>query len=155
MFRQIPSIQRRILTDHWPGFSGSVIQLSSDDRGNFRKIRCGERDCAGVSGSLAFARRVIAEGIEPASDFPSGSFPNDKLTYKGNRIVEYGRTANQDGLGTASRLKKNDFPIDGVLVLSGQESELELSSLSMRLPSNAAGLTKAILAQVEREASQP
>src|SRR5215471_420993 len=67
-----------------------------------------------------FVKAVIDEGILPASDFPFGPFPNDKLTYRGKTIVEFQTPANTEGLGTASRLLKNNAPIDGAVMLIGQ-----------------------------------
>jgi hypothetical protein len=75
---------------------------------------------------------VIALGIEPASDFPFGPYPNDKLTYKNKETVEYETPAHTDGLGTASRLQKNADPIRGAAILVGPDTDL--LSLSVRLP---------------------
>jgi hypothetical protein len=150
-----PFDTKLLFVDHWPGFPGSAIQLSYEDGGTSGRFGVARAITRVFPAHFAFARKVVAEGIEPASDFPSGPFPHDKLTYKGNRIVEFETEANQDGLGTESFLKRNDRPIEGVLVLSGQESELDLNRLSMRLPSNDAALAKAILGQVEREAPKP
>jgi hypothetical protein len=33
--------------------------------------------------------KLIAEGIEPESDFPFGPYPKDKLIYKSEELVEY------------------------------------------------------------------
>jgi hypothetical protein len=144
-----------IFTDRWPGFAGPAIQLSSEDGATSGRFGVARAIVRLFPAYRAFARKVIEEKIEPASEFPSGPFPHDKLIYKGKRMVEYQTEANQDGLGTELFLKKHDRPIEGVLVLSGPESELGLTSLSMRLPANASGLVQVILAQVEREASQP
>jgi hypothetical protein len=82
----------------------------------------------------AFVRDVIAEGIEPASSFPSGPYPKDKLSYKTNELVEYETPAQIDGLGTCSRLQKNTEPIRGVEILSGEQ--LDLLSLSLAAPAS-------------------
>ena len=144
-----------IFTDRWPGFSGPAIQLSYEDGGTSGRFGVASAIARVFPAYRAFTRKVIAEGIRPTSDFPYGSLPHDKMTYKGNRIAEYETPPNKDGLGTESYLKKNDRPIEGVLVLSGPKSELDLTSLSMRLPANAADLAVAIREQVEREAGQP
>jgi hypothetical protein len=75
-------------------------------------------DCRCLKGAIArvfpahraFVRKVIAEGIEPTSDFPFGPYPNDKLTYKNKEMVEYETPAHKDGLGTQSRLQKSYWP---------------------------------------------
>jgi hypothetical protein len=96
----------------------------------------------------AFVRNIIKEGIEPASDFPFGPYPNDKLTYRGDRIVEYQTPPRSEGLGTISRLKANDYPINGVAILRGPP---DLILLAVRLPSEMHDLTSQIVQQVERD----
>jgi hypothetical protein len=93
---------------------------------------------------------VLAEGIESASDFPFGPYPNDKLTYKNKETVEYETPAHRDGLGTQSRLQKNGDPIRGVAILVGPDTDL--LSVAMRLPGERNDLTSIIIQQVEREA---
>jgi hypothetical protein len=83
---------------------------------------------------------------------PFGPYPNDKLLYKSNEIVEYQTPAGRDGLGTKSRLPKNSDPISGVAILAGADTDL--FQLSSRLPPNLAGLTPTIIRQVERDAVQ-
>jgi hypothetical protein len=95
------------------------------------------------------------EGIDPSSSFHFGPYPQDKLTYKSKEIVEYQTPANAEGLGTNSRLKRNDYPISGVAILSGPSSEPALSLLSARLPSNLTTLTAAIIQQVELDVAEP
>jgi hypothetical protein len=99
----------------------------------------------------AFVTSVIEEGIEPASSFPFGPYPLDRLTYRSNEIVEYQTPAQTDGLGTASWLRKNDSPIEGVAILTGEGPDL--LQLSVRLPAELNSLTSFIIQQAERDAS--
>jgi len=87
----------------------------------------------------------------PASDFPFGPYPNDKLVYKSNETVEFETPAMSEGLGTMSRLLPNADPIHGVKVLSGDTPDL--TSLSIRLPAKDNDLTSAIIQQTERYAA--
>ncbi len=64
-----------------------------------------------------FIASVIAEGIEPRENFPSGPYPADKTTYRGARMVEFETPADMDGLGTSDRLQKNSQPIAGMAKL--------------------------------------
>lgn len=98
----------------------------------------------------AFVTGVIDQFGQPAGSFPFGPYPNDILTYKDKRTVEYETPAQAGGLGTRSSLKKNDRPIDGVAMLIGKTPDLVL--LSVRLPSGLTGLTPAIVGQLERDA---
>lgn len=84
-----------------------------------------------------FVRKVIAEGIEPTSDFPFGPYPKDTLIYKNKELVEYQTPPQTEGLGTQSRLLENTDPIHGVAMLVGlaKEGEPGLLFLAVRLPS--------------------
>jgi len=82
----------------------------------------------------------------PATWFSYGPYATDRLTYKGNRIVEYETPAHTDGLGTQfSMLSKSDGPINGVVMLIGTTPDLVF--LSMRLPADLFELRAAIIFQ--------
>jgi hypothetical protein len=140
-------------SEKWKGFAGPVVQLSDsigDTSGRF--------EVAGIIARVfpahkAFVTDVVAEGIEPASSFPSGPYPTDKLTYKSDEIVEYVTPADHEGLGTRSRLQASSIPISGVAILTGEE--FSLTHLAVRLPPNLANLAPAILQQVEHEGTAP
>jgi hypothetical protein len=97
----------------------------------------------------AFIAGVIAEGIEPKSDFPSGPYPADKTTYKNARLVEFETPANKDGLGTSDRLQKNAQPIHGMAVLKDSPDGPDFFLLTIRLPANQIDLVPAIIAAAE------
>jgi hypothetical protein len=97
-----------------------------------------------------FAQNVIAEGVEPASDFPFGPYPSDKLNYRGKNIVEFETPANTDGLGTNSRLQKNASSIKGVAIIGGADTNLTL--LSARVSESENDLIPAMVGQAEKEA---
>jgi hypothetical protein len=67
-------------------------------------------------------------------------------------VFEYKTPAQTEGLGTHSSLLRSGSPIEGVAILIGETPDLLL--LSLRLPTELSGLTPAIVAQVEREASK-
>jgi hypothetical protein len=94
----------------------------------------------------AFAKNV-AETLGGPISF--GPYPNDNLTYRGNREVVYKTPAQTEGLGTHFSLRKSDSPIEGVAMLVGQPPHLLL--LSVRLPPDSRGLTPAIIRQIERD----
>jgi hypothetical protein len=96
-----------------------------------------------------FVRKVIAEGVERASDFPFGSYPKDKLRYKTNEMVEYRTPARTKGLGTDSRLLEDVDPIRGVAILVGPDTDLAF--LAVRLPGAMSHLVPTIVEQLERE----
>jgi hypothetical protein len=99
----------------------------------------------------AFIDSVIAEGIEPKANFPSGPYPADKLTVKGPLLVEYETPPMKDGIGASDRLQKNASPIVGVAKLEQSSDGPNLFLLSIRLPANQVGLAQAIMAVAEVE----
>lgn len=143
----------RLLSPNWGGFAGAEVELSvslGDTSGRFEVAKIIARV---FPSRRAYVRKVIAEGIEPANSFPFGSYPKDRLTYKGKNVVEYITPAETDGLGTSSWLLKGPQPISGVAILLGQTPSL--LKLSMRLPPELAQLGPVITQQVERDAKQP
>src|SRR5579863_2585625 len=96
----------------WKGFTGQVIEVSEMDGGTSGRFEVAKIIARVFPAYKTFAQNVIAEGIEPASDFPFGPYPSDKLTYRGKSVVEFETAANQQGLGTDSRLQANASPID-------------------------------------------
>ncbi|HVU45129.1 MAG TPA: hypothetical protein VHD85_03320 [Terracidiphilus sp.] len=139
-----------LFSNRWRGFAGSAIQISSiegDTSGRFEVARFIARV---YPAHRDFVQNVIAEGIEPASAFPSGPYPTDKLTYRSKEIVEYVTPANTMGLGTNSHLQQNEDPISGVAILAGEA--LDLVHLSVRLPPQDNELIRIIVRQTERDA---
>jgi hypothetical protein len=125
----------------------SVIELSRRLGGTSGRFAVAEVIARVFPADRAFTRHVM-KGDEVS--FPVGPYPEDKLTYKGNRTVEYETPAQTSGLGTRSWLLKNDSPIDGVAMLIGKTPDLVL--LSVRLPSGLSGLTPTIVGQLEHDA---
>ncbi|HEY1806520.1 MAG TPA: hypothetical protein VGG45_18755 [Terracidiphilus sp.] len=135
----------------WKGFTGNVIEISEMVGGTSGRFEVAKIIARVFPAFKAFAQKVIAEGIEPASDFPSGPYPGDKLTYRGKNVVEFETPANADGLGTDSRLQKNASPMEGVAIIVGADTDLV--QLSARVPSNDSDLIPAMVGQVEKEAA--
>jgi hypothetical protein len=146
------SIDTKVLfSDDWKGFSGQAIQLSFDNGGTSGRFEVAKVIARVFPAYKTFAQNVIAEGIEPASDFPFGPYPSDKLTYRGKNIVEFETPANAQGLGTDSRLQANASPIDGVAIIAGADTDLV--QLSARVPANDSDLIPAMVWQAEKEAA--
>ena len=135
----------------WKGFTGQVIEVSEMDGGTSGRFEVAKIIARVFPAYKTFAQNVIAEGIEPANDFPFGPFSSDKLTYRGKNIVEFETPANQQGLGTDSRLQANASPIDGVAIIAGADSDLV--QLSARIPASDSDLIPALVGQAEKEAA--
>jgi hypothetical protein len=137
----------------WKGFSGEAIEVSFSDGGTSGRFQVAQVIMRVFPAHKSFAQSVVAEGIEPANSFPSGPYPQDKLTYRGTSVVEFETSANAAGLGTNSELQVGPGPIDGVAIISGMDTDL--TQLSARLSGSDSGLIHSIVGQVEREATAP
>ena len=137
-------------SSQWDGFPGPAIQLSMSSGGTSGRFEVARTIARVFPSHRDFVTSVIAEGIEPASDFPNGPYPNDKLTYKSKEMVEYETPAQTKGLGTDSRLRVNASRIRGIAILLFADTDL--LQLSLRLPPDLTRLAPAIIHQVEREA---
>jgi hypothetical protein len=140
-----------LLSSDWKGFPGPAVQISVSSGGTSGRFEVAKIIARVFPAYKTFAQNVIAEGIEPASDFPSGPYPSDKLTYRGKNIVEFVTPANAQGLGTDSRLQANASPIDGVAIIAGADTDLV--QLSARIPANDSDLIPAMVGQAEKEAA--
>jgi hypothetical protein len=146
-----PIDPKALFSDSWKGFSGQGIEVSVSSGGTSGRFEVAKIIARVFPEYKAFAENVIAEGIEPASSFPFGPYPEDKLTYRSKSIVEYETPANTEGLGTVSRLQANASPIEGVAILSGADTDLTL--LSARLSEKDRDLIQTIVRQVEKESA--
>ncbi len=135
---------KELLSPDRNGFVGPAIQISfvdGDTSGRFEVARVIARV---FPAHKQFVQDVIAEGIEPASDFTFGPYTTDKLNYRTPEWVEFETPANTQGLGTVSRLQANANPISGVVFLKG----INLIQLSARLPDKDSDLIPIIKHQV-------
>jgi hypothetical protein len=146
-----PMDSKTLLSLDWKGFTGPAVQISVSDGGTSGRFEVAKVIARVFPEYKTFAQGVIAEGIEPASDFPFGPYPSDKLTYRGKNIVEFETPANAQGLGTDSRLQMNASPIDGVAIIAGADTDLTM--LSARVPASDSDLIPAMVARVEIEAA--
>jgi hypothetical protein len=137
----------------WKGFKGPAIEISYEYGGTSGRFAVASTIARVFPAHREFVEYVIKEGIEPASSFPMSPFPNDRLIYKSEEIVEYQTQANEDGLGTNSRLQRDADPISGVAILIGQTPDL--LSLAVRLSPKLVDLEPAIVQQVERDSTRP
>jgi hypothetical protein len=138
-----------LFSPDWKGLRGQAIQVSVSYGGTSGRFAVARTIARVFPDFKAFAQQVIAEGIEPASSFPSGPYPRDKLTYVDKKTVEFETPANTKGLGTDSRLQIDASPIQGVAILFG--SEMDLVQLSVRVSEKDRDLVRPILLRIEGE----
>lgn len=119
-----PIDDRKIYTQENHGFDGPLIELSERHSDQY-----GDRlDKAQIIARVFPAYKALVadllDGFDvPASLYPFGPYPTDRLTYKSKAVVEYVTPAQTEGLGTHSTLKKNGSPIEGVAILNGDPPE--------------------------------
>ena len=145
-----PLDAKTMLGGKFPGLSGDAIQLSvnlGETSGRFEAAKFMARV---FPQNRLFVNKVIAEKIEPASNFVFGPYPSDHLTRRSEAMVEYETRAGKKGLGTDSRLIPNRSPISGMVFLGEDDSVL---SLSVRLPED--DLARAIIHRTEIDRGQP
>jgi hypothetical protein len=140
-----------LLSVDWKGFTGPAIQISVSSGGTSGRFAVAKVIARVFPAYKQFAQNVIAEGLEPASDFPFGPYATDKLTNRGINIVEFETPANAQGLGTDSRLQPNASPIVGVAIITG--SDTDLIQLSARVSDKDRDLIPLIVKQVESDAA--
>ena len=145
------------LLDHkyWKGFTGPAIQLSGSDGGTSGRFEVARTVARVFPAYRNYARKIIAEGFGPASDYPFGPFPSDHLTYKSKKLVEFTTPSRHKGLGTMSWLLPSDQPIIGFALLTiGSDIDTELLQLSLRLPDSLSFLSTNLIQQAEADGSR-
>lgn len=130
---------------------GAGIDLTFHNGMNSGRIEVAEVIARMFPSRLGFVTEVRALHELPESAFPVGPFAADRLTRRGQKVVEFMTSAGTDGLGTRSRLSKvSGGAISGVAIL--EEDVPNVLQLSLRLPAGMEALTALVVAQTEREA---
>ncbi len=140
-----------VFSTKWTGLSGPAIELHEivgDTAGRFQVARFITRV---FPAHLEFARGVIREGVLPASEFPSGPYPQDRLIYQGDSDVEYHTPPHLKGLGTMGSLLPDADPIDGFAMLRNRPPDLLV--LAVRLPPSLIRFAPEIVQQTKRDNS--
>jgi len=136
------------LFDPSAGLKGPAVQLAAVSGGTSGRFDVARTIARIFPAYQWFTRQVAQEGIEHSADFPTGPYPTDILTVRSNTEVEFTTPANKNGLGTVSRLRRNQDPINGLAILFPQQ-EMNLVEVFVRLPPNMAQLAPVIIAKVE------
>jgi hypothetical protein len=126
----------------WGGTASQAVQiedLSGDTSGRFEVAKVIARV---FPAHRAFVQNVI-EMFPGVSDYKFGSYPRDKLISQTERLVQFQTPPHAEGLGTVSRLKANEDPVDGVAILEGPTPDLLM--LRVRLPRQQRDLAPVII----------
>jgi len=125
--------------------SGPAIQLSvslGETSGRFEAAKIAARM---FPNRKAFVNSVIEEDIEPKADFIFGPFPHDRIQRLTPNYVAFETPANNDGMGTKTRLVKSSDPIQGLVWM---DDDNNATLLAVRLPPNQRDLAAQIIASM-------
>ena len=95
---------------------GPAIQASASDAGTSGRLEVASIAARVFPSERAFVQQVIDEGLLRADQFPFGPYPDDRLKYQGDHLVEYETLGGSNGLGTMSHLAKGPEPIYGAAI---------------------------------------
>jgi hypothetical protein len=138
---------------HQPiGMLGPMIQVSESFGGTSGRFEVARVVARIFPTQRSFAQSVIDEGLYPASNFPFGPYPTDRLVYRGDRVVEYKTPPHTEGLGSFSRLREDGDPIQGAAILLGDADHDGplLLFLTARLPPYMSEHETLIIQQFEK-----
>jgi hypothetical protein len=133
------------LDSNWEGITGGGILASSIDGETVGRFLVAQIAARIFPAQRSFVERVIAEGIEPATNFAFVPFPNDRLKYLSDQVVEYETAPRAEGLGTYIRVRPNNDSVLGAEILK----DLVLRHMALRLPPNMKDLAVPITNQFE------
>ncbi|HKM63663.1 MAG TPA: hypothetical protein VJY39_14345 [Acidisphaera sp.] len=129
-----------------------VIQrMSGDTSGRFEVAKVAARL---FPVAKPYVRDVIAEGIEPDTDFEFAPYPADSIHLVSSTVAEFTTPAGGEGLGTQGSLAADDQPVVGVAIWLPSENH-DMVLLSTRLPPDQGSLARTILVQTERTNGAP
>jgi len=126
-------------------FDGPAVEVEHVDGGTSGRFEVARVIARVFPAHRDFVQSVI-DMFEGASDYKFAPYPKDKLIVQRDRLVRYQTAPHSEGLGTVSRLKANDDPIDGVAILEGPAPNLLM--LQVRLPLKQRDLAPVIIQQL-------
>lgn len=136
-------------SDRGPHLSGPAIQYIALEGGTSGRFGVALIAARVFPKYLEFVKKVMAEDVEPKSDFHFGPFPTDRLSYKSDHLLEFTTQSNSVGLGTQSWLAKGPGDITGFAWIGGEDTDV--LQLDMRLPAALSPLGSIIIRQAEQE----
>jgi hypothetical protein len=128
---------------------GPGVQLSLSLAGTSGRFKVAEVIARLFPDKVGFVQAVIDERIVPASRFPLGPYPHDRVERRSPLEVEFETPANADGMGTRSFLVKGRLPVQGVAILA-EGDEPDLLQLFVRLPDDMRALGPILVDEVRR-----
>lgn len=138
----VPDDARQLTPGRDQPIKGEGIQLDvsfAETSGRFEAAKIAARL---FPNRQAFVDAVASEGIWPKEAFINGSFPHDRASRLGPDQVSFETPANEEGMGTMSRLEKSEDPIQGIAKMNENN---DATLLVVRLNPVARDLARTIL----------
>jgi hypothetical protein len=134
-----------------PVLAGPAVMIQSSDTGSSGRFHVAvvAAQVFPVVGA-EFVARIRDEHLIPDSSFDTEPYPDDRLQYLSDRLVEFVTSPNHTGLGTEGLFEMSDLPIRGLIILNLQDEVNSLTELRVRLP---AGLNSVAAAIIQLETS--
>lgn len=148
-----PFDSKAIFSSNRTAFTGPIIVLSGHGGDTAGRFAVADIIARVFPAYRQFTTDVYLDFSETKPKF--GPSPDDKLTYKSDRIVEFRTPARAKGLGIQVWLREDEDPIDGVAMLEKNDETEDAVVLSVRLPANLRHLAPTIIHQVELDATKP
>lgn len=93
----------------------------------------------------AFITRVRQEHLISDASFDAEVYPDDRVIYLSDRLVQYTTAPNHAGLGTAAMLEPSDLPVRGLTILNLESEANALTEVRVRLPANLNAVAEAVV----------
>lgn len=138
----LPNTSNGSKPDRISEIKGQGIQISVSDAETSGRFEAARIAAMLFPNRKAFVDEVANEGIVPKEEFESVSFPHDRTRPIGSDQVVFETPADQDGLGTLSRLVKSHDPIQGMATM---DQDNNATMLLVRLDPTLRDLAPAIL----------
>jgi hypothetical protein len=92
-----------------------------------------------------FITRVRQEHLISDASFDAEVYPDDRLIYLSDRLVQYTTPPNRAGLGTAGMFEMSDLPIRGLTILHLESEANSLVEVRVRLPAALNAVAEAVV----------
>lgn len=137
------------------GATGPAVVLAHRYGGTSGRFAVAELISRNFPRFLPFVTLVRKMYPDTAMTFSHGPFPDDGLTYRSDRVLEFRTRASSEGLGTfGGDIAPNASPVDGVAMVLGPVDQPDVEVVSIRLPevTNHSNLVRAIIEDAEKRA---
>jgi hypothetical protein len=129
-----------------PKITGPGVMIEASDAGS-----SGRFHVAIVAAQLfpligsEFITRVRQEHLISDASFDVESYPDDRLIYLSDRLVQYTTPSNRAGLGTAGMFEVSQLPVKGLTILNLESEANSLIEVRVRLPAGLNGVADAVV----------